>query len=113
MLTLQSLVTEALIKYWLLKTSKGGKGFTNITFDVMTRRTLTPPHIHDPMFDILQDYLPIFIALSFVFNVIMNTQILIEEQENKIKVGLKEKYQFYLIYYAMTKSLLMINALDS
>ncbi|GFS11780.1 ATP-binding cassette transporter sub-family A, partial [Elysia marginata] len=83
---LQALVGEALAKYWL---QKDGGDPDSIHFGAYLRRMPYPPYFDDPMIQVLQGNLPLFLVLSFILSVIINTKNLVFEKERKLKESMK------------------------
>ncbi|RUS76072.1 hypothetical protein EGW08_016176, partial [Elysia chlorotica] len=48
-----------------------------------------PPYFDDPMIQVLQGNLPLFLVLSFMLSVIINTKNLVYEKERKLKESMK------------------------
>ncbi|RUS82911.1 hypothetical protein EGW08_009334 [Elysia chlorotica] len=83
---LQVLLGEALAKYWV---QKDGGDTSGIHFRAEIQRMPYPPYILDIMIPVLQTSLPIFLILSFILSVIINTKNLVYEKENKLKESMK------------------------
>ncbi|RUS76070.1 hypothetical protein EGW08_016174, partial [Elysia chlorotica] len=83
---LQALVGEALAKYWV---QKDGGNPDSIYFGAYIQRMPYPPYFDDPMIQVLQGNLPLFLILSFILSVIINTKNLVYEKERKLKESMK------------------------
>ncbi|XP_012941784.1 ATP-binding cassette sub-family A member 3 [Aplysia californica] len=83
---MQRLVGEALTKYWVEMT---GGDPSSVKMDVQNQRIAYPPYFKDPMIGVIQNNLPLFIVLSFILSVIVNTKNLVYEKEKKLKESMK------------------------
>ncbi|XP_055881820.1 phospholipid-transporting ATPase ABCA3-like [Biomphalaria glabrata] len=82
----QYLIGKAITLYWLNKT---GKSVDDMKIDIYKQRMPYPPYVNDPMILILQNQLPLFIVLSFILSIIINTKNLVYEKERKLKEAMK------------------------
>ncbi|KAK3796087.1 hypothetical protein RRG08_044081 [Elysia crispata] len=82
----QALLGEALAKYWV---QKDGGNPDSIYFGAYLQRMPYPPYFDDSMIQVLQGNLPLFLVLSFVLSVIINTKNLVYEKERKLKESMK------------------------
>ncbi|GFS11819.1 ATP-binding cassette sub-family A member 3 [Elysia marginata] len=85
-LSLQVLFGEALAKYWL---QKDGGNPDRVWFGAYIQRMPYPPYYFDPMVSVIQAVFPIFLMLSFLLTVIINTKNLVYEKERKLKESMK------------------------
>ncbi|KAH9488682.1 ATP-binding cassette sub- A member 3 [Bulinus truncatus] len=84
----QYLIGKALTKYWINNTMQVNNTDT-FKFGIYKQRMPYPSYIKDPMILILQNQLPLFLVLSFILSIIINTKNLVYEKERKLKEAMK------------------------
>ncbi|XP_059179614.1 phospholipid-transporting ATPase ABCA3-like [Physella acuta] len=65
------------------------EGLPAANLTVYKQRMAYPHYIDDPMILIIQNNLPLFIVLSFILSIIINTKNLVYEKERKLKESMK------------------------
>ncbi|XP_071081907.1 phospholipid-transporting ATPase ABCA3-like [Haliotis cracherodii] len=83
-LWVQRVVNEAIIK-----THNSSASSTIDGLDIRLMRMPYPPYIVDPMIQVLQTQLPIFLLLSFILCTIQTTKGIVYEKEKKLKESMK------------------------
>ena len=73
------MVAKALMREW--------NGVNTSSLSLKVQRMPYPPYISDPMVQILQKQMPLFLILSFILSVIQSTKNIVYEKERKLKVG--------------------------
>lgn len=81
---MQRLVGEAVTKYHYNVSNTGNPA--DVIMDPKLRRFAYPPYVDDPMIQVIQGNLPLFLVLSYILSVIVNTKNLVYEKEKKLKV---------------------------
>ncbi|CAG5118688.1 unnamed protein product, partial [Candidula unifasciata] len=85
-LYLQSLVGEALARYW---TEKAGRNPDSIGFEVYSKSFVCPPYREDLLANLVQSQLPLYLILSFMLSVVIGTKNIVTEKEKKLKESMK------------------------